>query len=216
MPPTWRPHGARSPRGSATLARHPEGVILEGPTFSVAWVVGGVLETPGLDLGILDSITRRVMLEMASELGLEVVQGTWDLGASTTPKRRWPYPRSARSNQYPRSVGVDSTKGRSPPTWPVSTINAPTESVAGRARITALDPRRQEEHGLCPGQDAVVVESRVACATGADLPELGFGLVDGGQRDLGTPSVCPPAATSPPASIRIQMARRAISVSGRP
>ena len=40
----------------------------------------GVLETPGLDLGILDSITRRVMLEMASELGLEVVQGTWDLG----------------------------------------------------------------------------------------------------------------------------------------
>lgn len=58
----------------------PEGVILEGPTFAVAWVVDGVLETPALDLGILDSITRRVMLEMASELEFEVVEGTWDLG----------------------------------------------------------------------------------------------------------------------------------------
>ena len=56
----------------------------------MAWVVGGVLETPGLDLGILDSITRRVMLDMASQLGLEFVEGTWDLGVSTTPKRRWP------------------------------------------------------------------------------------------------------------------------------
>jgi branched-subunit amino acid aminotransferase/4-amino-4-deoxychorismate lyase len=57
-----------------------EGVMLEGPTFSVAWVVDGVIETPGLDLGILDSITRRVMLQLASELGIEVVEGTWDLG----------------------------------------------------------------------------------------------------------------------------------------
>ena len=45
----------------------------------MAWVVGGVLETPGLDLGILDSITRRVMLDMASQLGLEFVEepGIW-------------------------------------------------------------------------------------------------------------------------------------------
>ena len=57
-----------------------EGVMLEGPTFSVAWVVGGVIETPGLELGILDSITRRVMLELASEIGIEVVEGKWDLG----------------------------------------------------------------------------------------------------------------------------------------
>ena len=56
-----------------------EGVILEGPTFSVAWVVGGVLETPGLELGILDSITRRVMLEIAADLGVDVAQGTWPL-----------------------------------------------------------------------------------------------------------------------------------------
>jgi branched-subunit amino acid aminotransferase/4-amino-4-deoxychorismate lyase len=56
-----------------------EGVILEGPTFSIAWVVGGVLETPGLELGILDSITRRVMLEIAADLGVDVAQGTWPL-----------------------------------------------------------------------------------------------------------------------------------------
>ena len=41
------------------------GLVLEGPTFSVAWVRDGVLETPALDLGILDSITRRVVLEGA-------------------------------------------------------------------------------------------------------------------------------------------------------
>lgn len=56
-----------------------EDVILEGPTFSVAWVADGVLETPSLDLGILDSITRRVVLELASGLGLEVIEGEWVL-----------------------------------------------------------------------------------------------------------------------------------------
>ena len=56
-----------------------DGRMLEGPTFSVAWVVDGILETPTLELGILDSITRRVLLELASELGLEVVEGVWAL-----------------------------------------------------------------------------------------------------------------------------------------
>jgi 4-amino-4-deoxychorismate lyase len=49
-------------------------LILEGPTFSVAWVVDDVIETPGLEMGILDSITRRVFLEVAADLGLEVVE----------------------------------------------------------------------------------------------------------------------------------------------
>jgi len=57
----------------------PEETILEGPTFSVAWVVGEALETPGLDLGILDSITRRFVLEDARRLGIEVSEGAWDL-----------------------------------------------------------------------------------------------------------------------------------------
>ena len=54
-------------------------LVLEGPTFSVCWVIGGVIETPGLELGILDSITRKVVLELAEELGIEVVQGRWPL-----------------------------------------------------------------------------------------------------------------------------------------
>jgi len=56
-----------------------EGVMLEGPTFSVAWVVGDVIETPGLELGILDSITRKVLLEVAPKEGIDVVEGVWAL-----------------------------------------------------------------------------------------------------------------------------------------
>ncbi len=47
-----------------------DGIILEGSTFSVAWVVDGVLETPTLELGILSSITRATVLDLASELDI--------------------------------------------------------------------------------------------------------------------------------------------------
>lgn len=56
-----------------------DGQMLEGPTFTVAWVVDGRLETTSLDLGILDSITRRVVLNSAREMGVEVVEGSWGL-----------------------------------------------------------------------------------------------------------------------------------------
>jgi branched-subunit amino acid aminotransferase/4-amino-4-deoxychorismate lyase len=55
------------------------GVILEGPTFSIGWVVDGILETPHLDLGILDSITRKMVLKTARDLGIEVSEGVWEL-----------------------------------------------------------------------------------------------------------------------------------------
>lgn len=54
-------------------------LMLEGPTFSVAWVVDGRLETPSLSLGILFSITRDVVLDLARELGIEVVEDVWPL-----------------------------------------------------------------------------------------------------------------------------------------
>lgn len=54
-------------------------LMLEGPTFCVAWVVDDVLETPSLDLGILDSITRRVVLEDAARLGVHVIEGRWTI-----------------------------------------------------------------------------------------------------------------------------------------
>jgi branched-subunit amino acid aminotransferase/4-amino-4-deoxychorismate lyase len=56
-----------------------DGTVLEGPTFGVAWVIGGVLETPSLDLGILASITREVALEAAARLGITVSEGVFPL-----------------------------------------------------------------------------------------------------------------------------------------
>lgn len=91
---TWDLAGAKvisyAPNMAATRRARAEGfedallltterLILEGPTFSVGWVVDGRLETPGLGLGILDSITRRTVFEIAEEIGLEVEEGSWDL-----------------------------------------------------------------------------------------------------------------------------------------
>ncbi len=55
------------------------GAILEGPTFSLAWMVEGRLETPSLSLGILDSITRRAAIGLALDEGIEVIEGEWPL-----------------------------------------------------------------------------------------------------------------------------------------
>ncbi len=49
-----------------------EGILLEGPTFSVGWFAGDTLETPSLDLGILESITRNVALEEAARLRIPI------------------------------------------------------------------------------------------------------------------------------------------------
>jgi len=56
-----------------------DGTVLEGPTSSVAWVVSGVFETAELGLGILESITRRVVLELTNELGIRVVEGRFPI-----------------------------------------------------------------------------------------------------------------------------------------
>jgi branched-chain amino acid aminotransferase len=53
--------------------------ILEGPTFCVAWVFDGVLETPALDLGILDSITRRRVIGLAPSIGVRTAEGRYQL-----------------------------------------------------------------------------------------------------------------------------------------
>ncbi len=56
-----------------------DGVVLEGPTFSVGWAVDDRLETPSLGLGILASVTRGVTLNLAREMGIEIVEGVWEL-----------------------------------------------------------------------------------------------------------------------------------------
>jgi branched-chain amino acid aminotransferase len=55
------------------------GRVLEGPTYSIAWVRDGVVETPSLDLGILASVTRAAVVEVAHRLGFEVREGRFPL-----------------------------------------------------------------------------------------------------------------------------------------
>lgn len=102
MEAPWHPATDRSPfyavkwlsyaanMASSDLARRrgyddallltPDGRILEGPTFAVAWLIEGRLETPSLHLGILPSITRAVLLgEAAPRVGLAVAEGVFPL-----------------------------------------------------------------------------------------------------------------------------------------
>lgn len=72
---------ARAAGGDDALLISSEGRILEGPTFAVCWSTGGVLHAPSTGLGIVDSISRRTVLEAAREQGLDVVEGAWGLGA---------------------------------------------------------------------------------------------------------------------------------------
>ena len=50
-----------------------EGVVLEGPSFSIGWVKEGKVFVPDLDLGILDSVTRRCLIEIGES-------GAFDIG----------------------------------------------------------------------------------------------------------------------------------------
>jgi branched-chain amino acid aminotransferase len=54
---------AREQGADEALLVTPHGRVLEGPTWTFFWVAGGRLQTPPLSDGILDSITRRRLLE---------------------------------------------------------------------------------------------------------------------------------------------------------
>ena len=92
--PWIRPLGTYGPAGAKTMSYAPnmtatraavaaggedalltslEGWVLEGPTFAVLWAVDGRLHTAPVDLGIVDSISRRAVLELARAEGIETV-----------------------------------------------------------------------------------------------------------------------------------------------
>lgn len=81
---SYAPHQAATRRAlragfdDALLVSREE-IVLEGPTFSVAWLREGRLQTPALELSILDSITRRLVIDDARRLGIEVVEGSFPL-----------------------------------------------------------------------------------------------------------------------------------------
>ncbi|MDJ0925301.1 MAG: aminotransferase class IV [Acidimicrobiia bacterium] len=55
------------------------GTVLEGPTNTVAWITYGVFETPDLALGILASVTRKAVLEVARRADIPVREGRFPL-----------------------------------------------------------------------------------------------------------------------------------------
>lgn len=101
QPAPWiRPLGTYGPASSKTMSYGPnmaagraarragaddallislEGLVLEGPTFAVLWVRDGRLFAPALDLGLVDSISRRTVLELASASDIEHETGRYKL-----------------------------------------------------------------------------------------------------------------------------------------
>jgi branched-chain amino acid aminotransferase len=66
---------AKAAGAEEALLVRPDGIVLEAPTSSIFWAdTDGVLKTPSLESGILDSITRRHMVEL-----LDAIEGEFDL-----------------------------------------------------------------------------------------------------------------------------------------
>lgn len=101
QPAPWiRPLGTYGPAGAKTMSYGPnmaasraaqragaddallmslEGVVLEGPTFTVMWVRDGVLHAPDLSLGLVDSISRRTLVEIAAAAGIDCRTGSFPI-----------------------------------------------------------------------------------------------------------------------------------------
>ena len=55
-----------------SLLLNKDNIVLEGPSFSVAWIKAGKVFIPDLDLGILDSVTRRSLIEIGDNYDINV------------------------------------------------------------------------------------------------------------------------------------------------
>lgn len=73
-----RIHARAEGYGDALLVGR-SGTVLEGPTNTMAWITDGVFETPALNLGILASVTRQAVLEVAERIDLPVNEGRFPL-----------------------------------------------------------------------------------------------------------------------------------------
>lgn len=66
---------ARAKGADEGLLLTPAGYVAEGSLFAIGWFEGDRLRIPSLDLGILPSIGRSRVIEVAKELGIEVEEG---------------------------------------------------------------------------------------------------------------------------------------------
>lgn len=67
-------HEARQLGAFECLMPNQQGHVTEGSTSNIFFVFDGALHTPALSCGLLDGITRSLVLTLARELGLEVVE----------------------------------------------------------------------------------------------------------------------------------------------
>ena len=64
---------ARRAGGDDALLLATDGTVLEGPTFAILWVADGVVHTVPVERGIVDSISRRTLRDLAHGAGHRVV-----------------------------------------------------------------------------------------------------------------------------------------------
>lgn len=101
---SWGPAGAKSmsyaPNIAATRAAQRaggddallvtiEGWVAEGPNFAVAWAADDVVRAPDRGLGIVDSVSRRAVLELVTDAGVEVEEGRWSVSALERADEVW-------------------------------------------------------------------------------------------------------------------------------
>lgn len=56
-----------------------DGFVAEGTLFAIGWFEGERMKLPSLDLGILPSVSRGRVLELAGEIGIETEEGRFRL-----------------------------------------------------------------------------------------------------------------------------------------
>jgi len=54
-----------------------DGAVAEGPTWNFFWRKGKTIRTGRLDAGILEGVTRGILLQLAGELGYQTEEGLW-------------------------------------------------------------------------------------------------------------------------------------------
>lgn len=127
---------ARAAGGDDALLVASEGWVLEGSTFAVLWVVGGVLRAPAVDLGIVDSITRRTLLELAE---VPVEEGRWTLD-DLAEANEIMLSSSIRDVEALRRVGDLRLDAQTPVRDALSTALRAARCGAGVARVDKTRP----------------------------------------------------------------------------
>ncbi|MGQ0813128.1 MAG: aminotransferase class IV [Gemmatimonadota bacterium] len=54
-----------------------DGAVAEGPTWNFFWRKGRVIRTAALEAGVLEGVTRGIILDLAREAGYETDEGLW-------------------------------------------------------------------------------------------------------------------------------------------